>query len=187
MTSTEQPQENVVRGALFALVALPVGAALVAVIYAAGYFAALAGLAIAFGAYWLYKKGAGTISVTGAVIVGVITILASIIGVFAGWTLAWQQATSLFDPGTAIQFGFTVAASDFWLSILFGVLGGAGVVAQAVRESKPEAPDPWQAATPGSVPPPAAGITPPPATGMTPPPYVPPTAPPAADPNAPKA
>ena len=70
------PPENVTRGLLFSLIALPLGVILFVIIWNLGYVASIVGFAIAFAAFFLYKKGSGgRISVRGALLVGAVTLV----------------------------------------------------------------------------------------------------------------
>lgn len=178
MTSTELPQENVPKGALLALLALPVGAVAIGIVLSLGYFAAIISFGAAFLAYFLYKKGAGQPSVTGAIIVGVITLVTALVG-WVGYFL-FAAVSEGYPASLGLEVAFSpLVAGDFWLNLLFAALGGGAVVFTAIREANAAKAETAQAAwtaTPGAVPPPAAGA-------VTPPPYTAPTE----DPNAPKA
>ena len=51
--------ENVGRGVLFSLLAIPVGVAAAVLIWQLGFIASITSFAIAAGAAWLYTRGAG--------------------------------------------------------------------------------------------------------------------------------
>ncbi len=99
------PPENVTRGLLFALIALPLGVILFVIIWNLGYVASIVGFAIAFAAFFLYKKGSGgRISIRGALLVGGVTLVTLAIAFIIAETMdlasvgfTWAQAASI--PG----------------------------------------------------------------------------------------
>lgn len=147
--AAEPAQENVLRGTLLALLIIPVGVAVFTILLSFDILASITGFVIAIGAYFLYKIGAGRISVVGAIIVAVITIATAVIAWYFGqlWFMAAAIGVSIFDilgsPGLGeVLNAITaesisgLAAQDFWIGIGFAALGGAGVVAAAVKESR---------------------------------------------------
>ena len=137
------PPENVMRGVLFSLIALPVGVILFVIIWNLGYVASIVGFAIAFAAYFLYKKGSGgRISIRGALLVGAVTLVTLAIAFIIAETMdlasvgfTWAQAASI--PG----FGAALLA-DVGMTALFGLIGCVAVVVGAVRDAKAQAATP---------------------------------------------
>jgi hypothetical protein len=85
MTYTQQqpPVENVVAGSILALVIIPVGAALIAVISNIGFFASFVSFLFALGAVALYRIGSGgVISRTGAWIITAIVVATTLLGIW---------------------------------------------------------------------------------------------------------
>ena len=131
------PPENRVRGLLLSLIAVPVGVILFVIIWNLGYVASIVGFAIAFGAFFLYKKGSGgRISIPGALIVSAVTLgtlaIAFIVaetGDLAAVGVSWAQAATV--PGF---FGALLA--DVGMTALFGLIGCAAVLITAFRETR---------------------------------------------------
>ena len=140
---TNQPAsgvENVGRGTLFALLAIPVAVAAFVII--SGIFGLITGIvaiAIPYVSNWLYTKGAGApLSRAGwAGYIGV-TAAAIVLGVFAGIAAsAWYVFSSVGGDGgilssafwTTVRYQFTTGLSDNITPILFGLgLGIVGIV-----------------------------------------------------------
>lgn len=128
------------RGFLFSLIAVPLGIILFVIIWNLGYVASIVGFAIAFGAFFLYKKGSGgRISIPGALIVSGVSLgtlaIAFIVaetGDLASVGVSWADAAQI--PGFA---GALLA--DVGLTALFGLIGCAAVLVTAFRESRAQA------------------------------------------------
>jgi hypothetical protein len=77
------PTEDVVKGAMFALVALPVGVILLAVLSSVGFVASIVGYAVAAIALRLYRRGSGGfISRAGAWAVTGVVVLTLLVGIW---------------------------------------------------------------------------------------------------------
>jgi hypothetical protein len=134
------PPENRIRGLLFSLIAAPVGVILFAIIWNLGYVASIVGFAIAFGAFFLYKKGSGgRISIPGALIVAAVTLGTLAIAFIVAETsdlasvgVTWAEAARI--PGFA---GALLA--DVGMTALFGLIGSGAVIFTAIRESRAQA------------------------------------------------
>jgi len=173
-----QPAENVARGTLFALVAVPAGVIVWVVLWNFGFIASIVGFGVAYAAMFLYRFGSGgVLSRTGALRVALVTIGTLLIAFFGGvvsdvlgvWTAETGEGVlaGLVSPDfwTAFQQIIAldgVAASylpDFGLALLFGALGCFGLLRRAFRSTAPAAPvAPPAAAAP--VAPPAAPFAP---------------------------
>ena len=80
---TNEVPENVVSGALFALLALPVGVVVIALLSSINFVASIAGYLIAFLAVWLYRRGSGgVISRVGAWAITGIVLVTLLIGIW---------------------------------------------------------------------------------------------------------
>jgi hypothetical protein len=134
------PPENRIRGLLLSLIAVPVGVILFVIIWNLGYVASIVGFVIAFGAFFLYKKGSGgRISIPGALIVAAVTLgtlaIAFIIAEtsdLASVGVTWAEASRI--PGFA---GALLA--DVGMTALFGLIGSGAVVFTAIKESRAQA------------------------------------------------
>lgn len=149
------PPENVLRGFLLSLVVVPVGIAIWLVVWNLGYIASIVALVIAFGAYFLYKKGSGgRISIRGALLVALVTVATIVLAFFAGqvsdvvtrisrstgasWfeVLGWQGlGGEVVQTLTSPSFA-PVVLGDAGMTALFGVIGCVGVIVTAFREAK---------------------------------------------------
>lgn len=168
------PPENVLRGFLVSLIVLPVGVVLWLIIWNLGYIASIVALGVAFGAYWLYKKGSGgRISLRGAIIVAIVSVVTIVLAFFIGVLsdiaggiaaavgLSWGEV--VMTPGF-LGYAFELLAapenagalaSDGAMAAIFGALGCAGVLFTAFREAKAQG-DPTQPAPPAPPASPAA-------------------------------
>ena len=163
-----QPAENVARGTLFALVAVPAGVIVWVVLWNFGFIASIVGFGVAYAAMFLYRFGSGgVLSRTGALRVALVTIGTLLIAFFGGvvsdvlgvWTAETGEGVlaGLVSPDfwTAFQQIIAldgVAASylpDFGLALLFGALGCFGLLRRAFRSTAPAVPAaPFAATTP---------------------------------------
>jgi hypothetical protein len=154
MTQSTAPTENVVGGALLALLVVPVGVALWVAVESAGVVIGFVAFGISFGAYWLYQRGAGgVISRTGAWIVTAIvvaTLALSIlfgmmadyaIGVGANYGLSpWDVFFSpVFWPNFARNFGalFGANVTFYLIAIAIAALGAFRTLQRAFRATAP--------------------------------------------------
>ncbi len=105
--STSQPQpENVVGGALLALLAIPVGVIALTLLWSIGFIASIVGFLVAFSAFWLYRRGSGgAISRTGAWTITAIVVFTLAFGL-------WVAMVVGFSGGLG-QLG-NIGAPDFW-------------------------------------------------------------------------
>ncbi|MCC6495704.1 MAG: hypothetical protein IT193_05545 [Propionibacteriaceae bacterium] len=141
-----QPVENVGRGVLFSLAAIPLGTALTVGVWQLGFVASITTFALAAAAVWLYAKGAGSAPAKGALaVIGVIVVgvVASIVGVIASDAVRYLGEEY---PGTAVsdQVAFVLAnladgevwqsyGGDIAMFVLFAALGTFGVIRQLGR------------------------------------------------------
>ena len=136
--------ENVGRGLLFSLAAIPLGVAAAALIWQLGFIASITSFAIAAGAAWLYTRGAGSVPRAGLVpLIAVILagVMASFLAVVVsdmvdvwnspeGAELGWPSLSSfilgnIFDPGVLGSYGTDMA--------MFGVFAALGVFSTVRR------------------------------------------------------
>ncbi len=121
--STTQPQpENVIGGALLALLAIPVGVIALTLLWSIGFIASIVGFLVAFSAFWLYRRGSGgTISRVGAWTITAIVVFTLAFGL-------WVAMVVDFSGGLG-KLG-NVGAADFWpqFNDHFGDLVGENVL-----------------------------------------------------------
>jgi hypothetical protein len=152
-TAVSPVRENVARGTLLALLAIPAGVALWLVIWNLGYLAAIVSFAVALGAAFLYRVGSGgTVSKVGAGIVTGIVVVTVLLSFYAGLVSDYANVVaSQLDIGAFEAMGqplfwssfhaglpvvFEAYTFDFLLALVFGVLGSFGVL-RAAFQSQP--------------------------------------------------
>jgi hypothetical protein len=145
--------ENVVRGGLLALIAIPVGVILWVVIWSFGVVASIVAFVIALAAVWLYRRGSGgIITRTGAFVVTAIVIVTLALSFYFGLVVDYARAISdqtgldpwavfnnrIFWPSFNEDFGAMVQANtlNFLLALAFGVLGSFRVLRSAFRTAR---------------------------------------------------
>ncbi|MEO5534843.1 MAG: hypothetical protein ABIR17_06875 [Pseudolysinimonas sp.] len=149
------PPENLPRGLLLALLAIPAGVLVYMIIWNLGYIASIAGFIVAFAAYFLYRFGSGgRVSIKGGLVIAAITLVTLIIAFVLGEVWDYVAAVSaqtglsvqdiLSTPGlggyvisdlTSPQYLPTLLGNA-GLTFLFGVLGCAGVLFNIFRQAK---------------------------------------------------
>jgi hypothetical protein len=83
ITPTQPRSENVIGGALLALLAIPVGVVALTLLWSIGFVASIVGFLVAFSAVWLYRRGSGgVISRVGAWTVTLIVVVALALGLW---------------------------------------------------------------------------------------------------------
>jgi hypothetical protein len=144
MTIETAPTENVARGAVFTLAAIPAGmAAFALTAYVFDVASGIAAIAIPTVAAWLYAKGAGAslskkgwapfISITAiAVVIGVAT------GVVAGAFYAFSKVGGdggLLSPAFITTVANRFTSGEATVTILLGLALGIGGIVGVVRNS----------------------------------------------------
>jgi hypothetical protein len=157
----QHPAENVARGTLFALVAVPVGVIVWVILWNLGVIASIVGFGVAYAAMFLYRFGSGgVLSRTGALRVALVTIGTLILAFFAGVV---SDGLSLWSDITGDTAMTGIVSPDFWsflqvalaqpgvvsgylpdfgLALLFGAIGCFGLLRSAFRSTKTAAPTP---------------------------------------------
>jgi len=144
----DAPVEDVNRGTVVALLAIPVGVIAWVLIWSFGFIASIISFGVAYIAMFLYRLGSGgAIGRAGAVRVTIITLATLALSIFAG--LVWSVATdigqithtstifALTDPSfwERFQDSMANAGGALWgnigLAALFGILGCFGVLRSA--------------------------------------------------------
>lgn len=102
-----QPQpENVVSGAILALLAIPVGVIALTLLWSIGFIASIVGFLVAFAAVWLYRRGSGgAISRVGAWTVTLVVIVAIALGLWVAMVVDFAGGLGQLN---------NLGAPDFW-------------------------------------------------------------------------
>jgi hypothetical protein len=142
------PPERVGHGALLALIAVPVGVVLSAVIWKLGFIASISGLVVSAGAAVLYARGSGGRVKRGIPVIAAVIALGVAGSFFAAVALDLYDVFPQLDPELAATYpsrGSFVAHNLFYgpvlheyvrtgvLLVLFGVLGAFGTIVRLVR------------------------------------------------------
>lgn len=150
------PAENMVKGLLFALIAVPLGVVFWVVIWSFGFISAIVAFAVAAAAAWLYRKGSGgRVSTKGAFLISGVVLVTLLLSFYAGLVtdfvraaaetngLSWVQALRhpLFWPTFNENFGAILNDNlpNLVFALLFGVLGAFSVLRRAFADTKREA------------------------------------------------
>lgn len=169
------PPENVGRGTLFALIAVPVGVAVWVAIWSIGFVAAIVSFGVAAAAVFLYRKGSGgRVGGAGVAVVGLIVLGTLVIAFYVGLVVDYARyaaedlGMSFFDvlnhPAFWPSFNADLPALlnanilNIVLSLGLGVLGAFSVL-RAAFKSMGEGTLPTMA---------APSVTPAEPTGVTP-------------------
>ena len=132
--ATEPPVENGLAGGLAALIAIPVGVVLMALLSSVGLIASIVGWVVAAGAVWLYRLGSGgVISRTGAWVVTAIVTVTLLLGIWADLVVGAAGGLAHLDNIGADGFWAAFGAAfpelvsqsvlTIVLTLLFGGLG----------------------------------------------------------------
>lgn len=149
------PPENLVRGLLLSLLAVPAGILVFVLIWNLGFIASIVGFGVAFAAFFLYRLGSGgRVSMRGAVVIALVTIVTLVLAFIAAevFTVAGEIAKVNDVSVTEVLaspelFGFVVnvltspeiagaLAGDAVMTLLFGAIGCFAVLRGAFREAK---------------------------------------------------
>jgi hypothetical protein len=158
-------RENVLRGTLLALVAVPVGVALWLVIWNLGYLAAIVSFVVALGAAFLYRLGSGGIvSKVGASIVTGIVVLTVLLSFYSGLVsdfanvIAMQSDISPFEAlgqplfwssfHAGLPVVFEAYTVDFLIALAFGALGAFSILRSAFQGPQEPAASPAESPSP---------------------------------------
>ncbi|MGX5682143.1 hypothetical protein [Schumannella luteola] len=155
--------ENVGRGALVALAAVPAAIVLYAIVGGVfGGFFGLAALVVPPVAVWLYEKGAGApLSRRGWLPIIGITVVALVLGILAGFVgVAYASYTAvggkeLFGSAFWTTVRLQMSSPDALLPILLGLGFGAVALIGLLRRPRPGAVAPQEQAPQQQTPPPA--------------------------------
>jgi hypothetical protein len=110
--TAQQPVENVARGAIFALAAIPIGMLAFGFLGAVGVFVFIAGMVVPFVAASLYRRGSGgSLSRAGWLPVIAISLIGIVLGVFTG------LVASTFVAFQAVGGDGGIFSSAFWTTV----------------------------------------------------------------------
>lgn len=149
--------ENVVRGGLFAAVAVPVGIVLWVIIWSIGFVSSLVAFAVAAFAAWLYRKGSGgLVSKVGALVIAGIVLGTILLSFYFGLVFDYAKYAGeqlnlnpfaavldpLFWPNFNADFGMLLNGNllNLALALAFGTLGAFSVIRRAYRSGNTPAP-----------------------------------------------
>ena len=145
------PSENLQRGVIFALIALPVGVIAWDILWGFGFVASIVAFGVAYLAVRLYRFGSGgRVSRNGAIAVAVITIGTLIIAVISGFAV---QIVGLYSQQFGTSIPEALVAPRFWgivfaamtsiqalptllLAAAFGALGCFGTLRAAFIQTR---------------------------------------------------
>jgi hypothetical protein len=145
------PSENVQRGVVFALLALPVGVIAWDILWTFGFVASIVAFGVAYLAVRLYRFGSGgRVTRSGAIAIAVITIGTLIIAYISGYAVqivglySNQFGTSIPESLLAPRFWSIVFASmttgsaliQLLLAAVFGALGCFGILRNAFTQTR---------------------------------------------------
>lgn len=146
--STTQPQpENVIGGALLALLAIPVGVIALTLLWSIGFIASIVGFLVAFSAFWLYRRGSGgVISRVGAWTITAIVVFTLAFGLWCAMVVDYAHGVgSLSNIGLAdfwpqFNHDFPDNVNTNLLSIVlvfaFGALGAFRILGRAFATAR---------------------------------------------------
>ncbi len=153
MSTQAIPAENMLRGALFALIVIPVGIIAWVVIWSFGFVVSLVAYGVAAAAVWLYQKGSGgVVSRAGVFIISGVTLVTLLLSFYFGLVVDYVRAVadvtsmSAWDVPNIPGF-WTYLGEDFptllgdnafglVLALAFGVLGSFSTLRRAFKAAK---------------------------------------------------
>jgi hypothetical protein len=145
------PSENLQRGVIFALIALPAGVIAWDLLWSFGFIASIVSFGIAYLAARLYRFGSGgRISRTGAIAVAAITIGTLVIALISGFAV---QIVGLYSQQFGTSITESLLAPRFWsivftsmtsgqalisvlLAVVFAAQGCFGILSTAFRQTR---------------------------------------------------
>ena len=145
------PSENVQRGVIFALIALPAGVVAWDILWSFNFVASIVAFGVAYLAVRLYRFGSGgRVSRNGAIAVAVITIGTLIVAFISGFAV---DVATLYSQQFGVSIPEALVAPRFWsivfaamtsvqalptllLAALFGALGCFGTLRAAFVQTR---------------------------------------------------
>jgi len=146
-TPAQARPENVLSGALFALIAVPLGVVILALLSSIGFVASIVGFLVAFAAVWLYRRGSGgVISRVGAWIVTAIVVVTLLLGIWVSFVVAFAgglgKLSNIGMPDFWPQFNANLSdeiSSNVLfvvLIVVFGALGSFRILGRAFATAR---------------------------------------------------
>jgi hypothetical protein len=155
------PPENLVRGLLLALLAVPAGIIVFVLIWNMGFIASIVGFGVAFAAFFLYRLGSGgRVSMRGALVVAAVTIVTLVLAfitaevVTIAGEIARVNQVSVPEVLTSPELSGLISrtltspdvvgalAGDAVMTLLFGAIGCFAVLRGAFKEARAAAAPP---------------------------------------------
>jgi hypothetical protein len=149
----DRAPENIQRGTIFALAAVPLGVILYVVLWNFNVLASIVGFAVAWAALKLYQRGSGApLSRAGAIRIAIITIGTMLLAVLAGLvsTVATSYSDSPFVYVLTPEFWDLFSAAlpllvstytlDIVLAVVFGLFGCFSILRNAFVATSPARP-----------------------------------------------
>jgi hypothetical protein len=149
------PPENVVRGLLLALLAIPAGVLVFVLVWQLGIVAGIVGFAIAAFAFFLYRLGSGgRVTLPGAVVVPVVTLVTLVLAILAAQAFdlasglartygleVWQVLLAADFPSRVARVFSTAGylpflAQSIALPVVFGLVACIAFLRPALKASK---------------------------------------------------
>jgi hypothetical protein len=161
--SNAQP-ENVIGGALLAVLVLPVGVVVLALLSSVGFVASIVGFGVAFASVWLYRRGSGgAISRVGAwTITGVVALtlllgiwISLVIGYAGGLGHLGLLGNRVFWSAFNANFSNLVSENVLFiiLVLVFGAWGAFRILGRAFATARLTAPQATVGGEPSLLPP----------------------------------
>jgi hypothetical protein len=149
------PPENVVRGLLLSLLTIPAGILVFVLVWQLGIVAGIVGFGVAALAFFLYRLGSGgRVSVAGAVIVPVVTLVTLVLAILTARVVDlanglartyglefWQVLLAADFPGRVVSVFSTSGylgflAQNLALPVIFGLVASVAFLRPALKASK---------------------------------------------------
>ena len=163
------PVENILRGTLFALIAIPAGVVVWTIIWSIGVVASIVALGVAYAAVWLYLRGSGgVVSRVGAFIISGIVLVTLLLSFWVGLVVDYIRAQAEYSAMPALEvfqhpqfwnyFGEDLPAilESQWgyllLALAFGVLGSFTTLRRTFQQAKAGGVQPQQRRRPAAAP-----------------------------------
>ena len=120
------PSENLQRGVVFALLALPVGVITWDILWTFGFVASIVAFGVAYLAVRLYRFGSGgRVTRSGAIAIAVITIGTLIVAYISGYAV---QIVGLYSTQFGTSIPESLLAPRFWSIVFASMTTGSALV-----------------------------------------------------------
>jgi len=120
------PSENVQRGVVFALLALPAGVIAWDILWTFGFVASIVAFGIAYLAVRLYRFGSGgRVTRSGAIAIAVITIGTLIVAYISGYAV---QIVGLYSTQSGASIPESLVSPRFWSIVFASMTTGSALI-----------------------------------------------------------